>query len=93
MHMIYVHAHGGVIFIYFGVGEQFSCVPHPCFELGKLFPQVQGMREWVNLKVSPKQKAVSGDVCRLLDTRTHGLVRGHSCVCAGLKVPDLKSRT
>jgi hypothetical protein len=61
MHALYICAHGGVIYIYSGVGEQFSCVPHPCFDLGKFFPQLQDVREWVHLRVFTKKFAVSDD--------------------------------
>ena len=42
MHAHHVRMHGRAKHIYSGVGEQFFCVPHVCFDLGKLFPQVQG---------------------------------------------------
>ena len=44
MHALHVCAHGGVIYICTGVGERFSCDPYPFFDLGKLFPQLWGVR-------------------------------------------------
>ena len=64
MHALYVCAHGGSKLIYTGVGKMFSCDPHPCFDLGKLFIQLQGVTEWVNLKVFTIFFAVSDDAQR-----------------------------
>ena len=61
MHTLYVYAHGWVIYLYTGVGEQFSCDPYLCFDLGKLFPQLWGAMGWVNLELSLNSAAVSGD--------------------------------
>ena len=45
MHALYVCAHGCVKHIYSGVGEKFFSIQNVCFDLGKLFPQLQGIGE------------------------------------------------
>ena len=45
MHALYVCAHGCVKHIYSGVGEKFFSIQNVCFDLGKLFPQLQGVGE------------------------------------------------
>ena len=61
MHTLYVYTHGWVIYLYTGVGEQFSCDPYLCFDLGKLFIQLWGAKDKVNLEMFTKQFAVSDD--------------------------------